>query len=113
MRQQVDEGVLRERRIGGREIDDVGHAVLLEDAQRVVAEALVEVGQLALGRGVGAQLEDLGRDCAETMPRRGPAKAPARSRRPRNRTDGREQAWLSWAPAGEIQPIADGAEGPV
>ena len=46
--QQVDQRVLRQRRVHRAEIGDVGHAVLLEDSQRVVAKPLVQIAELAV-----------------------------------------------------------------
>ena len=60
VREQVDELILGGRGVHRREIDDVGHPVLLEDAQRVIAEAGVQLAELAVGRGVGSQLEHAG-----------------------------------------------------
>ena len=49
VRKQVDERVAGTAAgPAAAEVDDVGHAVLLEDAQRVVAETLVEIGELAV-----------------------------------------------------------------
>ena len=58
VRDDVDQRVLGGRRILRHPIRDAGHAVLLENADRVIAEARQQVRQLAFVTGVGAQLED-------------------------------------------------------
>src|SRR5262245_35595069 len=57
MRDEIDERVLRERCVLRLEVGHVRHVVVLEDAHRVIAEALVQLFELAVRRGVGAQLE--------------------------------------------------------
>ena len=57
MLQEVDEGVLGGWAFSGDAVDDILHAVLFEDLEGVVAEAGIEVFELAFGGGVGAELE--------------------------------------------------------
>src|SRR5262245_62929061 len=57
MLQDVDERVLRQRRVLRRPVADALHGVLVEDTTRVIAEPLVEIRKLSVGRRIGAQLE--------------------------------------------------------
>src|SRR5262249_12731807 len=56
VRNQVDERAVLQRRVLRRQVNHVLDAVLLEDTQRVIAKAFVQVLQLAFSRGVRAQL---------------------------------------------------------
>src|SRR6185295_16369042 len=59
MLENVNQRVLGIGRILRRHVEDALHAVLVEDADGVIAEALVQFDELAFGGGVGAQLVDM------------------------------------------------------